>query len=216
VRRARIAVLGGLIVAALTACSMSVRGAPSPAEVGAAAASSGPSSSAPHTGLPGGAQPTCLVADGCGEDDTDAATPVGLVCSPLAQAMAGFDATAGARYPGGSLPTTGGSAAWSQVRDLVGEVVDDCGFQVMVDVADQYPDPLYTWLVQTAISALGEIAALPEGLRCAELQAMGLGPKQAVDYWFLWDGPALMDADADGIPCETVWPDIAQYMPATY
>jgi hypothetical protein len=205
-------VLGGLVVAALTACSVSVRGVPSPAE---AAASAAPSSPGTHTSLPGGAQPSCLVADGCGSDDT-APAPAGLVCSPLSQAMAGFDATAGARYPGGRLPTTGGPAVWSSVGDLVTEVVDDCGFQVMVDVAYRYPDPLATWLVQTAISALGEIAALPEGLRCANLQAMGLGPKQAVDYWFLWGAPPLMDADSNGIPCETVWPDVAQYLPSGY
>ena len=130
--------------------------------------------------------------------------------------MAGFDAPAGARYPGGRLPTTGGPAVWSAVSDLVTEVVDDCGFQVMVDVAYRYPDPLSTWLVQTAISALGEIAALPEGLRCADLQAMGLGPKQAIDYWFLWGAPPLMDADSNGIPCETVWPDVARYLPSGY
>jgi hypothetical protein len=35
-----------------------------------------------------------------------------------------------------------------------------------------------------------------------------------VDYWFLWGMPPLMDADANGIPCETVWPDVAQYVPA--
>ena len=25
-----------------------------------------------------------------------------------------------------------------------------------------------------------------------------------MDYWFLWGAPALMDADGNGVPCETV------------
>jgi len=213
VRRALIAVLAGLTVAALTACSVSVRGLPSPAE--AATTSSAPSpSSAAHAGLPGGAQRSCLVADNCGDEDTAAASLTHLVCAPLPSALASFDAVAGARFPGGSLPTTGGDAVWSAVDDLVLQVVDRCGFGVMVLVADQYPDPLYTWLVRTAAFDLGEISALPDGLRCAELQTLGLGPKQAVDYWFLWGMPPLMDADSNGIPCETIWPDVAQYMPS--
>jgi hypothetical protein len=211
VRRALIAVVGGLIVAALTACSISVRGVPS-ADATAATSSAPSSSSAAHPSLPGGAQPSCLVADNCG-GDTPNTTPAGLVCSPLAAARAAFDRTAAARFPGRSVPRSGTEATWSPIGDLVVEVVDDCGVQVMVDVADQYPDPLYTWLAQTAVSALGEIAALPDGLRCADLQTLGLGPKQAVDYWFLWGRPPLMDADSNGIPCETVWPDVARYLP---
>ena len=94
------------------------------------------------------------------------------------------------------------------------EVVDRCGYQVMVVVAGRYPDPLSGWLRSTAVSALGEISALPPGLRCADLADLGLGPKQAVDYWFLWGAPGLMGADKNGIPCETVWSDVAQYLPA--
>ncbi len=86
----------------------------------------------------------------------------------------------------------------------------------MVDIASQYPEPLHSWLRSTAVSALGEISALPEGLRCADLATFGLGPKQAVDYWFLWGAPGLMDADKDMIPCETIWPDVETYMPSNY
>jgi hypothetical protein len=101
----------------------------------------------------------------------------------------------------------------SALTDSVIQVVDQCGYQVMVIIADQYPDPLYSWLNSTAASALGEISALPDGLRCAELSTLGLGPKQAVDYWFLWGAPELMDADRNGIPCETIWSDVERYMP---
>src|SRR3954452_6013827 len=125
VRRAQIAVLSGLTVAALTACSVSVRGMSSPAE----ATSSAPSSPAAHAGLPGGAQPTCLVADNCGGDDDTTTLPAGVACAPLGAAMAGFGEAAAARFPGGSLPTTGSDTTWSPIVGLVLGVVDDCGFQ---------------------------------------------------------------------------------------
>jgi hypothetical protein len=207
--------VGGLTLAALTACSFSVRGLPSPGAAAATSSAPAPSSAA-HTGLPGGASRSCLVADGCGDEETTAAAPAHLVCTPLSAARSSFDAVAGARFPGGSVPRTGGDAVWSAIGDLVGQVVDQCGFGVMVVVADRYPDPLYTWLLDEAVFQLGEISALPEGLRCAELQTLGLGPKQAVDYWFFWGMPPLMDADSNGIPCETVWPDVAQYVPAGF
>jgi hypothetical protein len=67
-----------------------------------------------------------------------------------------------------------------------------------------------------AAVALGDLFLEPDGLRCADLQALGYGTKDAVDYWFLWGTPPLMDADADGIPCETVFPDVERYLPAYY
>lgn len=130
--------------------------------------------------------------------------------------MTSFDQQVQATFPEGKIPTTGSSAALSALTDVVIEVIDRCGYRVMVDIAEQYPDPLYSWLNSTAVSALGEISALPDGLRCADLSTLGLGPKQAVDYWFLWGGPDLMDADRNGIPCETVWPEVVTYMPPTY
>jgi hypothetical protein len=64
--------------------------------------------------------------------------------------------------------------------------------------------------------ALGDLFLEPDGLRCADLQALGYGAKDAVDHWFLCGAPPLMDADADGIPCETVFPDVERYLPAYY
>ncbi len=143
------------------------------------------------------------------------AVPAGLACS-APQAAAVFDQQVRTTFPGGQIPATGSSAAQSALTDLVIGVVDRCGYQVMVDIASQYPEPLHSWLRSTAVSALGEISALPEGLRCADLATFGLGPKQAVDYWFLWGAPGLMDADKDMIPCETIWPDVETYMPSNY
>ena len=210
----RRALVAALAVLALAGCASSVRGIAAPA---APVTTAAPSSTAPPSAsLPGGASPSCKVAaDGCDDDEGATTVPAGLVCDPLPSAMAGFDAEARA-VVGGDVGLPGSGSEESALADVVFDVVDACGYQVMVDVADQYPQPLYGWLRETAVTGLGEIGALPGGLRCAELQALGLGPKQAVDYWFLWDAPALMDADLDGVPCETVWTDVAQYLPAYY
>jgi hypothetical protein len=83
-------------------------------------------------------------------------------------------------------------------------------------VADQFSGPASYDLLVDANVALGYLLLEPEGLRCADLQGLGYDAKDAVDYWFLWEAPALMDADLDGIPCETVFSDVARYMPAYY
>lgn len=183
-RRALLTALSGaLLVGAVTGCSVEVQLA-SPAET-----TSAPSTAkATPKNLPGGAMSRCLVDDNC-DGSSGRSIPVGVVCAPLPAAITAFDAQTEAAFPGGLGPRTS-SGALSALTDLVLEIVDQCGFRVMVDIADEYPDPLYTWLRSTAVSALGEISALPDGLRCAELATLGLGPKQAVDYWFLWGAPA--------------------------
>jgi hypothetical protein len=128
--------------------------------------------------------------------------------------MAAFDAEVRSAFPDGGPSSE--TSAERMLGTLVLDVVNRCGYQVMIDIAYQYPNPLYGWLRSLAYFSLGEISALPEGLRCAELKDFGLGPKQAVDYWFLWGSPALMDADVNGIPCETVWQDVGRYMPSYY
>jgi hypothetical protein len=208
-----IAVVAGAAVFAVAGCSTAVRGQASPAA--ATGATARPTTPSSHPSIPSGAQPSCLVADGC-DDTTPTTTNAGVLCAPLPSAMSSFDAAARRILGGGAVgePTTG--AQEGTLGHLVSAVVDACGYQVMIDVANQYPNPLYGWLAATAVSALGEISELPEGLRCADLRGLGFGPKQAVDYYFLWGGPALMDADSDGIPCETVWSDVARYMPSNY
>ena len=47
---------------------------------------------------------------------------------------------------------------------------------------------------------------LPTGLFCADLFAMGYSYVDAMDYWYADGAPNRMDADVDGIPCETVYP----------
>ncbi len=46
----------------------------------------------------------------------------------------------------------------------------------------------------------------PPGLFCRDLQARGWDFISALAYWVFHGGPDQMDADLDGIPCETVYP----------
>jgi hypothetical protein len=47
---------------------------------------------------------------------------------------------------------------------------------------------------------------LPPGLFCRDLFTRGLSYDEAVSYWWQQGGPDRMDADLNGIPCETVYP----------
>jgi hypothetical protein len=65
----------------------------------------------------------------------------------------------------------------------------------------------------TAPKAAGDVRALPAGLFCRDLKAKGYSYVAAIDYWRLHGKPNQMDADRNGIPCETVYPrgDVALY-----
>ena len=45
----------------------------------------------------------------------------------------------------------------------------------------------------------------PGGLFCRDLHAKGYSYGDALDYWGAWGYPDQMDADLNGIPCETVY-----------
>lgn len=50
------------------------------------------------------------------------------------------------------------------------------------------------------------LPAMSSGLYCQDLARMGYSYPRAVSYWY-WQGrPDRMDADLNGIPCETVYP----------
>jgi hypothetical protein len=63
-----------------------------------------------------------------------------------------------------------------------------------------------TPLQMTSTVALSSIATLDDGLFCRDLKALGYTYVDAVDYWLIEQRPNRMDADRNGIPCETVWP----------
>ena len=50
---------------------------------------------------------------------------------------------------------------------------------------------------------------LPSGLQCSDLQARGVSTYGALVYYIDEGYPDRMDADKNGIPCETVYPDAA-------
>jgi hypothetical protein len=210
VRRTTGVLLPLLFVLLAAGCTTTVVGIASP---GATETRDGGAPAA-DPALPGGAQHSCLIGDGCDsqDEDTGGGQPALVACSSLPAAVASFDASAGAVFPGwqagGGTPEQEGA-----LGGVVAAVVDRCGFQVMVDVANQYPEPLYSALLDIAMLALGDLYLEPDSLHCADLEWRGYGAKDAVDYWFLWGAPPLMDADADGIPCETVFPDVERYLP---
>ena len=60
---------------------------------------------------------------------------------------------------------------------------------------------------------LDDVATLPAGLFCRDLYPRGYSYSAAVRYWNLNGNPDQMDADRNGIPCETVYPpdDVSAY-----
>lgn len=66
---------------------------------------------------------------------------------------------------------------------------------------------------RTLPKAIGDVRSLPAGLFCRDLKTKGYSYVAAIDYWRLHGQPNQMDADRNGIPCETVYPrsDIGQY-----
>jgi len=68
-----------------------------------------------------------------------------------------------------------------------------------------------------APSGPGDVLAQPAGLFCRDLKAKGYSYSAAVDYWDYHGQPDRMDADRNGIPCETVYPrsDVTAYWGST-
>lgn len=59
----------------------------------------------------------------------------------------------------------------------------------------------------------GAVSALPSGLFCRDLMTRGYSYAAAADYWRMHGQPNQMDADRNGIPCETVYSptDVSAY-----
>jgi Excalibur calcium-binding domain len=58
----------------------------------------------------------------------------------------------------------------------------------------------------TGIKEVEDIRQVPSSLTCKDLQRRGYLFTAAVEYWNLHRRPERMDADGNGIPCETVYP----------
>lgn len=61
----------------------------------------------------------------------------------------------------------------------------------------------------SAPAGLPPVDQLKEGLKCVDLEGRGYDFAAADRYWNLHGQPALMDADVNGIPCETKYPEDA-------
>lgn len=58
---------------------------------------------------------------------------------------------------------------------------------------------------QSTTSTIARDRKLPEGLYCKDVAALGLNYAEAAEYWRDEGTPGRMDADHDGVPCETVY-----------
>lgn len=74
-------------------------------------------------------------------------------------------------------------------------------------------ETVYT--VSDVVARFPELAAtrrsaddLSSGYLCRDLKAMGYDVYTAIDYFYYEDEPSRMDEDLDGIPCETVYPEV--------
>jgi hypothetical protein len=64
-----------------------------------------------------------------------------------------------------------------------------------------------TTLVATTSTTLTPVTDLELGLFCRDLRPLGYSYAGAVQYWLGEGRPDRMDADRNGIPCETVYPE---------
>jgi hypothetical protein len=73
--------------------------------------------------------------------------------------------------------------------------------------------PTTTTVPATTTTTLTPLPQLPSGLFCRDLFASGYSYEEAINYWILNGQPDRMDADGNGIPCETVYPkgDVVDY-----
>lgn len=73
--------------------------------------------------------------------------------------------------------------------------------------APDRPDWQNVFLAGGVPSTSNDTIGLASGLYCRDLDAMGYGFSEAAAYWLAEGAPDRMDADHNGIPCETVYPD---------
>ncbi len=73
--------------------------------------------------------------------------------------------------------------------------------------ADPPPSPTLTPSpTPTPTPTADPVAALPPGLYCRDLYPKGVSYPDALRYWEREGRPERMDADGNGVPCETVYP----------
>jgi hypothetical protein len=89
-----------------------------------------------------------------------------------------------------------------------GEVADDptTSAPTPTPTTETSTTQVSTTTTEATTTTLGPATDLPAGLFCRDLVSMGYDYEAAVAYWEHEGRPDRMDADVDGIPCETVYP----------
>ncbi len=104
-------------------------------------------------------------------------------------------------------PTVGG--CWQQTdADYARVVADFVEFERPAQWdEEQTGRPCEQFFQPEAVNAFfGSVSDLDTGLFCRDLEPLGYTFAEAVGYWLLDRAPERMDADRNGIPCETVYP----------
>ncbi|MFN8049967.1 MAG: excalibur calcium-binding domain-containing protein [Acidimicrobiales bacterium] len=78
------------------------------------------------------------------------------------------------------------------------------------DVIRQFGDKPFGASTTTSTSTTVKIGGIPSGLTCGQLRSRGVDVGTALDYYVAQGSPTRMDADGNGIPCETVYSDAAK------
>ena len=68
------------------------------------------------------------------------------------------------------------------------------------------PETTIATVIATTSTTVTPVADLGSGLFCRDLRPGGYTYAEAVRYWMVEGRPDRMDADRNGIPCETVYP----------
>lgn len=86
------------------------------------------------------------------------------------------------------------------------------GTPTATQTTPQAPDPVKKKAKRQGAGP-GNVSGLSAGLFCRDLMARGYSYVAATDYWRMHGQPNQMDADRNGIPCETVYPptDVSAY-----
>lgn len=113
-------------------------------------------------------------------------------------ATVGLDATPGETVGSGETDTGAGEAV---TDDAVTDDADPDSGGGSTDHAGEDSTPS-----SPSTEATRRVLRLPPGKFCRDLARAGLGYAEAVSYWNVNGRPDRMDADVDGIPCETVYP----------
>jgi len=111
---------------------------------------------------------------------------------------------------GGFQVATGGVYSYYEFWNE-GQRLTDEEWRAMLEAGEQPDRPEWQNVFLAGDAALVNPTynrtGLETGLFCRDIAAMGYGFSEAVAYWMAEGAPDRMDADRDGIPCETIYPE---------